>query len=104
VPDHRLHACLFTLALFAATPALPQDSASPQVECGGQYDCVEMRPIGEAEARASYAHRQRAGTPAPERTEARPEKPSETAEPSAPATALRSDGMPPAHAREAGHR
>jgi hypothetical protein len=41
--------------LSTARPAL---TAQPAIECGGQYECVEDRPLTPAEARASLGYPQ----------------------------------------------
>ena len=52
------------LALFAgpsvAQQAPPAPEAAPTTQCGGQYECVEDRPITPAEAQASRSHPQNA--------------------------------------------
>ena len=48
------------LALFAgpsvAQLAPPAPEAAPAMQCGGQYECVEDRPMTPAEAQASRSH------------------------------------------------
>ena len=48
------------LALFAgssvAQQAPPAPEAAPVIQCGGQYECVEDRPMTPAEAQASRSH------------------------------------------------
>ena len=50
------------LALFAgpsvAQQAPPAPEAAPAMQCGGQYECVEDRPMTPAEAQASRSHPQ----------------------------------------------
>jgi hypothetical protein len=52
------------LALFAgpsvAQQAPPAPEAAPVIQCGGQYECVEDRPMTPAEAQASRNHPQNA--------------------------------------------
>ena len=52
------------LALFAgpsvAQQAPPAPEAAPAMQCGGQYECVEDRPMTPAEAQASHSHPQNA--------------------------------------------
>jgi hypothetical protein len=52
------------LALFAgpsvAQQAPPAPEAAPTTQCGGQYECVEDRPITPAQAQASRSHPQNA--------------------------------------------
>ena len=52
------------LALFAgpsvAQQAPPAPEAAPTTQCGGQYECVEDRPMTPAEAQASRSHPQNA--------------------------------------------
>ena len=52
------------LALFAgpsvAQQAPPAPEAAPTIQCGGQYECVDDRPIAPAEAQASRSHPQNA--------------------------------------------
>ena len=65
---------LSALLVIAATtkPGAAQDlrtavaaqTAQPAVECGGQYECVEDRPLTPAEARASLGYPQVAQEPA----------------------------------------
>ena len=55
------HILMLSLAVVAAGPAFAQLSASgreayPSIECAGQYECVEDRPISVVEARASRSH------------------------------------------------
>ena len=55
---------LFLLAIAAASSAAQQAPSAPQaqaaMECGGQYECIEDRPLTPAEARASLAYPQSA--------------------------------------------
>jgi hypothetical protein len=50
------------LALFAgsglAQQASPLPEAAPSIQCGGQYECVEVRLMTPAEAQASRSHPQ----------------------------------------------
>jgi hypothetical protein len=68
-----------SLALLLTTSAGPtaaQQSGSsqvtiqPAIECGGQYECVEGRPLTQAEARASLGYPQSAQAQEPIRQEA----------------------------------
>jgi hypothetical protein len=38
----------------------PAPEAKPDIQCGGQYECVEDRPMTPAEAQASRSHPQNA--------------------------------------------
>jgi hypothetical protein len=40
----------------AAQESGPQATPLPTIECGGQYECVEDRPLTPAEARASLGY------------------------------------------------
>jgi len=42
----------------AAQQARPGPAPGPGVQCGGQYECVEDRPLTPAEAEASRSHPQ----------------------------------------------
>ena len=57
------------LVLFAgpsvAQQSPPAPEAAPTTQCGGQYECVEERPITPAEAKASRSHPQNAGAQDP---------------------------------------
>jgi hypothetical protein len=48
--------------LAAATPSAAQSRADAValkgMQCGGQYECIEDRPLTDAEARASRSHPQ----------------------------------------------
>jgi hypothetical protein len=44
----------------AAQQSGTQATALPAIECGGQYECVEDRPLTPAEARASLGYPQAA--------------------------------------------
>jgi hypothetical protein len=66
MPKQRL-ALSLSLALLLATSAGPvaaqqsgpaNATALPTIECGGQYECVEDRPLTPAEARASLGYPQ----------------------------------------------
>jgi hypothetical protein len=52
------------LTLFAgssvAQQASPTPAAQPATQCGGQYECVEDRPMTPAEAQTSRSHPQNA--------------------------------------------
>jgi hypothetical protein len=52
------------LALFAGPSVAQQPSPAPEAapanQCGGQYECVEGRPMTAAEAQASRSHPQNA--------------------------------------------
>jgi hypothetical protein len=52
--------CLLLLAASAGSSAAQQSPSEVYVgmRCGGQYECVEDRPLSEAEARASRSHPQ----------------------------------------------
>jgi hypothetical protein len=39
-----------------AQQAQPAPAAKPDVQCGGQYECVEDRPMTPGEAQASRSH------------------------------------------------
>ena len=41
-----------------AQQTLPAPEAKPDIQCGGQYECVEDRPMTPAEAQASRSHPQ----------------------------------------------
>ena len=41
-----------------AQQASPTPTAQPGIPCGGQYECVEDRPLTPAEAQASRSHPQ----------------------------------------------
>ena len=43
-----------------AQQAPPAPEAAPVIQCGGQYECVEDRPMTPAEAQASRSHPQNA--------------------------------------------
>jgi hypothetical protein len=55
---------LVLLLTTSVGPAATQQSGSsqltiqPAIECGGQYECVEDRPLTQAEARASLGYPQ----------------------------------------------
>ena len=42
-----------------AQQAPPALEAKPDIQCGGQYECVEDRPMTPAEAQASRSHPQK---------------------------------------------
>lgn len=42
----------------AAQQAQPAPVVKPDIQCGGQYECVEDRPMTPAEAQASRSHPQ----------------------------------------------
>jgi hypothetical protein len=60
------HTIRFSLYLAAATALLAAPSVAqqqplrpatePTVQCGGQYECVEIRPITAEESKASRSH------------------------------------------------
>ena len=58
--------CLALLVVSAATGAAQQNSSAPEalpaVECGGQYECVEVRPLTPTEARKSLGYPQAAAS------------------------------------------
>jgi hypothetical protein len=66
MPNHRLGIGLSFVLLLTTSlgSAVAQQSASsqvtiqPAIECGGQYECVEDRPLTSAEARASLGYPQ----------------------------------------------
>lgn len=64
---------LWSLMIAAATPGAAQGPADPAAfkgtECGGQYECVEDRPLTLAEARASQGYPQVAQPQEPVRQE-----------------------------------
>ena len=65
------------LALIAgssvAQQAPPALEAKPDIQCGGQYECVEDRPMTPAEAQASRSHPQNAEAQGPQHVDlARP--------------------------------
>jgi hypothetical protein len=47
-----------SVASAAAQQSPPTPEARPAVECGGQYECVEDRPLTPAEARTSLGYPQ----------------------------------------------
>ena len=62
---HQLKIGLSSLALLAVSAAScaaqtspPTPEAPPAFECGGQYECVEDRPLTPAEARTSVGYPQ----------------------------------------------
>ena len=52
--------CLFLLAASAGSSAAQQSPSEVHagMQCGGQYECIEDRPLTEAEARTSHSHPQ----------------------------------------------
>jgi len=52
--------CLLLLAASAGSSAAQQSPSEVHVgmQCGGQHECVEDRPLSDAEARASRSHPQ----------------------------------------------
>jgi hypothetical protein len=52
--------CLLLLAASGGSAAAQQSPSEVQasMQCGGQYECIEDRPLTEAEARASRSHPQ----------------------------------------------
>jgi hypothetical protein len=67
--------CLALLAVSAASCAAQQSTPTPEarpaVECGGQYECIESRPLTPAEARKSVGYPQAADSQDPTRIAAR---------------------------------
>jgi hypothetical protein len=59
-----------------AQQASPVPAAQPGTQCGGQYECVEDRPMTPSEAQASRSH--------PQNTEPQEPKQVATARPTAP--------------------
>jgi hypothetical protein len=49
---------LLLTSLSVAPTSAEQDVAATAIECGGQYECVEDRPLSLAEARASIGYPQ----------------------------------------------
>ena len=49
---------LLLTSLSVAPTSAGQDVAASAIECGGQYECVEDRPLPLAEARASIGYPQ----------------------------------------------
>ena len=72
MPKHRLEIGLSLVLLLTTSvgSAVAQQSRSsqatlqPTIECGGQYECLEDRPLTPAEARASLGYPQVAQEPA----------------------------------------
>lgn len=60
--SNMLKIALWSLMLAAATPSAaqsPDDAVALKgMQCGGQYECIEDRPLSDAEARASRSHPQ----------------------------------------------
>ena len=52
--------CLLLLAASAGSSAAQQSPSEVHagMQCGGQYECIEDRPLTEAEARTSHSHPQ----------------------------------------------
>jgi hypothetical protein len=67
--------CLALLAVSAASCAAQPSPATPEAraaaECGGQYECIESRPMTPAEARTSLSYPQDADQQDPARVAAR---------------------------------
>lgn len=60
---HRPTTALCCLLLLAASGGSSAAQQSPSdvhasMQCGGQYECIEDRPLTEAEARTSHSHPQ----------------------------------------------
>lgn len=76
--------CIALLAASAATAAAQENPASaeaaPTVVCGGQYECVESRPLTPLEARTSLGYPQVSNTQDPARVAARRPTPEGTDE------------------------
>ena len=75
----RKHQCLglsFALLLtLIAGPSVaqqtqPAPAAKPDVHCGGQYECVEDRPMTPGEAQASRSHPENADSQDPKQVAA----------------------------------
>ena len=67
MPKQRLGTSLSLALLLAisadsavAQQSVPQATPLPAIECGGQYECIEDRPLTPAEARASLGYPQAA--------------------------------------------
>jgi hypothetical protein len=67
MPKQRLGLSLSLVLLLAtsagsavAQQSAPQAAPQPAIECGGQYECLEDRPLTPAEARASLGYPQAA--------------------------------------------
>ena len=65
MPKQRLGLSLSLVLLLAtsagsavAQQSAPQAAPQPAIECGGQYECLEDRPLTPAEARASLGYPQ----------------------------------------------
>jgi len=60
--SNMLKIALWSLMLAAATPSAaqsPDDAVALKgMQCGGQYECIEDRPLTDAEARTSHSHPQ----------------------------------------------
>jgi hypothetical protein len=69
--SNMLKIALWSLMLAAATPSAaqsPVDAAALKgMQCGGQYECVEDRPLTPAEARASLGYPHAAESQQPSR-------------------------------------
>jgi hypothetical protein len=52
--------CILLLAASGGSSAAQQSPSEVHagMQCGGQYECIEDRPLTEAEARASHSHPQ----------------------------------------------
>jgi hypothetical protein len=60
----RLGVSFALLLTLTAGPSVAQQTqpapeAKPDIQCGGQYECVEDRPMTPAEAQASRSHPQK---------------------------------------------
>lgn len=66
--------CLLLLAVSGGSSAAQQNPSEVHatIQCGGQYECVEDRPLTEAEARASRSYPQLVQTQEPAQVAATP--------------------------------
>ena len=53
-----------------AQQAQPAPAANPDIQCGGQYECVEDRPTTPTEAQVSRSHPQNAESEGPKQVAA----------------------------------
>ena len=53
-----------------AQQAQPAPEAKPDIQCGGQYECVEDRPMTPSEAQASRSHPENAESQDPKQVAA----------------------------------